>query len=115
MTLGWTNPITPPTITVLLRHGDTRLSPEHRFSGLSDLPLRYMTVTHASGGGPDRAAVALRLAPNRFAAAAAQPDAVIHAATGPALSELLVGWTKIAPVRTLSGVGGVMDRPVVAD
>jgi probable phosphoglycerate mutase len=24
---------------VLLRHGDTRLSPEHRFSGLSDVPL----------------------------------------------------------------------------
>ncbi|HUK73060.1 MAG TPA: histidine phosphatase family protein [Streptosporangiaceae bacterium] len=39
MTLGWSNPAGPSTITVLLRHGDTRLSPQHRFSGLSDVPL----------------------------------------------------------------------------
>jgi probable phosphoglycerate mutase len=39
MTLGWDNPTEAPTTTVLLRHGDTRLSPEHRFSGLSDPPL----------------------------------------------------------------------------
>jgi ribonuclease H / adenosylcobalamin/alpha-ribazole phosphatase len=39
MTLGWDNPTADPTTTILLRHGDTRLSPEHRFSGLSDLPL----------------------------------------------------------------------------
>jgi ribonuclease H / adenosylcobalamin/alpha-ribazole phosphatase len=39
MTLGWDNPTSDPTTTVLLRHGDTRLSPEHRFSGLRDHPL----------------------------------------------------------------------------
>src|SRR5215475_10690340 len=39
MTLGWDNPTADPTTTVLLRHGDTDLSPEHRFSGLRDLPL----------------------------------------------------------------------------
>jgi probable phosphoglycerate mutase len=39
MTLGWDNPTADPTITVMLRHGDTELSPEHRFSGLRDLPL----------------------------------------------------------------------------
>ena len=39
MTLGWDNPTADPTTTILLRHGDTRLSPEHRFSGLLDLPL----------------------------------------------------------------------------
>src|SRR5262249_24807490 len=39
MTLGWDNPTTDPTTTILLQHGDTRLSPEHRFSGLRDLPL----------------------------------------------------------------------------
>jgi ribonuclease H / adenosylcobalamin/alpha-ribazole phosphatase len=38
-TLGWSNPRDEPTLTILLRHGDTRLSPEHRFSGLSDEPL----------------------------------------------------------------------------
>ena len=39
MTLGWTDPASPPTVTVLLRHGDTHMSPEHRFSGLCDVPL----------------------------------------------------------------------------
>jgi probable phosphoglycerate mutase len=39
MTLGWTSPVAPPTVTVLLRHGDTQLSPEHRLSGQRDLPL----------------------------------------------------------------------------
>jgi ribonuclease H / adenosylcobalamin/alpha-ribazole phosphatase len=38
-TLGWSNPQEAATLTILLRHGDTRLSPEHRFSGLSDEPL----------------------------------------------------------------------------
>ena len=37
--LGWSDPQDTATITILLRHGDTRLSPEHRFSGLSDEPL----------------------------------------------------------------------------
>jgi ribonuclease H / adenosylcobalamin/alpha-ribazole phosphatase len=37
--LGWSNPGDAATVTILLRHGDTRLSPEHRFSGLSDEPL----------------------------------------------------------------------------
>jgi probable phosphoglycerate mutase len=37
--LGWSDPQEDATITILLRHGDTRLSPEHRFSGLSDEPL----------------------------------------------------------------------------
>jgi probable phosphoglycerate mutase len=37
--LGWSNPQDTATVTILLRHGDTRLSPEHRFSGLSDEPL----------------------------------------------------------------------------
>src|SRR6185437_4398504 len=53
-----------PTTTVLLRHGDTRLSPEHRFSGLRDHPLS------ASGLRQARAA-ACRLA------AGAPIDAVI--------------------------------------
>ena len=39
MTLGWDDPTAAPTTTILLRHGDTRLSPEHRFSGQRDLPL----------------------------------------------------------------------------
>src|SRR5215469_8686261 len=55
MTLGWDNPTADPTTTILLRHGDTRLSPEHRFSGRRDVPLS------ASGTRQARAA-ACRLA-----------------------------------------------------
>ena len=55
MTLGWDDPTEVPTTTILLRHGDTDLSPEHRFSGLRDLPLS------ASGERQARAA-ACRLA-----------------------------------------------------
>lgn len=55
MTLGWDNPTAPATTTILLRHGDTMLSPEHRFSGQSEVPLS------ASGTRQARAA-ACRLA-----------------------------------------------------
>src|SRR6185312_9381610 len=44
---GWDNPTADPTTTVLLRHGDTRLSPEHRFSGQHDLPLSAHGVRQA--------------------------------------------------------------------
>ena len=47
MTLGWDNPTTDPTTTVLLRHGDTELSPEHRFNGLRDLPLSANGIRQA--------------------------------------------------------------------
>jgi broad specificity phosphatase PhoE len=47
MTLGWDNPAAEPTITVLLRHGDTDLSPEHRFCGLRDLPLSAHGIRQA--------------------------------------------------------------------
>ena len=64
MTLGWDSLTAPPTTTILLRHGDTRLSPEHRFSGQCDVPLS------ASGTRQARAA-ACRLA------AGAPIDAVV--------------------------------------
>src|SRR5260370_32417110 len=47
MTLGWDNPTADPTTTILLRHGDTQLSPEHRFSGLRDLPLSAIATRQA--------------------------------------------------------------------
>jgi probable phosphoglycerate mutase len=64
MTLGWDNPIADPTTTVLLRHGDTELSPEHRFSGMRDLPL-------SPNGARQAKAAACRLA------AGARIDAVV--------------------------------------
>src|SRR5581483_8282489 len=47
MTLGWDDPTADPTTTILLRHGDTRLSPEHRFSGRRDLPLSDSGIRQA--------------------------------------------------------------------
>ena len=47
MTLGWSEPSELPTIMILLRHGDTRLSPEHRFSGQRDEPLSADGVSQA--------------------------------------------------------------------
>jgi probable phosphoglycerate mutase len=55
MTLGWSSPADRPTVTVLLRHGDTQLSPEHRFSGRCDLPL-------SADGTRQAKAAAVRLA-----------------------------------------------------
>jgi len=61
VTLGWTAPEQAPTVTLLLRHGDTVLSPEHRFAGLRDVPLsaqgtrqaKAAAVRLATGGGID--------------------------------------------------------------
>ncbi len=36
---GWTEPTSPPTTTVLVRHGETPLSVERRFSGIGDPEL----------------------------------------------------------------------------
>jgi ribonuclease H / adenosylcobalamin/alpha-ribazole phosphatase len=55
MTTGWDNPAADPTTTILLRHGDTRLSPEHRFSGQCDVPL-------SASGARQAKAAACRLA-----------------------------------------------------
>jgi len=56
MTLGWDNPGTDPTTTILLRHGDTRFSPEHRFSGQSDVPLGPSGVGQAKAAASRLAA-----------------------------------------------------------
>src|SRR5215469_3742728 len=64
MTSGWDNPAAETTTTVLLRHGDTQLSPEHRFSGLRDVPLSASGTRQAkaaacrlAAGGPIDAVV----------------------------------------------------------
>ena len=83
MTLGWDNPTADPTTTILLRHGDTRLSPEHRFSGLRDLPLSASGTRQAQAaacrlatGAPIDAVVSspLQRAVGTAAIAAAETD-----------------------------------------
>jgi ribonuclease H / adenosylcobalamin/alpha-ribazole phosphatase len=85
MTLGWDDPAGPPTTTVLLRHGDTHLSPEHRFSGLCDAPL-------SADGTRQARAAASRLA------VGAQIDAVVssplrRAAATAAIAAARLGMT----------------------
>jgi ribonuclease H / adenosylcobalamin/alpha-ribazole phosphatase len=46
-TPGWGAPAGPPTTTVLLRHGDTPLSAEKRFSGLGEAALTPHGVAQA--------------------------------------------------------------------
>ncbi len=65
---GWRAPTAPATSVLLLRHGETRHSPELRFSGRGDLPLTDRGTAQAdaaarrlaalaAGGGYDVAAV----------------------------------------------------------
>jgi probable phosphoglycerate mutase len=63
---GWMAPPAPPTTTVLLRHGQTRMSVEKRFSGTVEASLT--DVGHAQA-----AAVADRLADVRFDAIYVSP------------------------------------------
>jgi broad specificity phosphatase PhoE len=85
MTLGWDNPTAQPTITVLLRHGDTRLSPEHRLSGLGDLPLS------ADGTRQAKAAARRLAAGNRIDAVVSSP--LQRAAVTAALAAAELGLT----------------------
>src|SRR6266853_409164 len=56
--LCWDKPTADPTTTILLRHGDTQLSPEHRFSGLHDLPLSANGTRQAQAAARRLATVA---------------------------------------------------------
>jgi ribonuclease H / adenosylcobalamin/alpha-ribazole phosphatase len=83
MTLGWDNPTTAPTTTVLLRHGDTQLSPEHRFSGLRDVPL-------STSGTQQAKAAACRLA------AGAPIDAVVSSPLQRAVATAAIAARELA-------------------
>jgi probable phosphoglycerate mutase len=45
--VGWAAPASPPTTTLLLRHGETPWSVERRFAGVGDIPLTDTGVAHA--------------------------------------------------------------------
>jgi ribonuclease H / adenosylcobalamin/alpha-ribazole phosphatase len=108
MTLGWDNPPSSPTTTVLLRHGDTQLSPEHRFSGLRDLPLSPMgtrqaraAAYHLAAGAPIDAVVSSPLQRAVATAAIAAGELGLTAVVDDDLSETDFGdWDGF----TLSGI-----------
>src|SRR4051812_9270853 len=63
---GWQDPPSPPTTTLLLRHGQTALSIERRFSGVGDQPLTDL-------GRAQAAAAAVRLAATDAVAVISSP------------------------------------------
>jgi probable phosphoglycerate mutase len=63
---GWEDPPAPPTTTLLLRHGQTALSIEKRFSGVGDQPLTDV-------GRAQAAAAAVRLATSGAVAVVSSP------------------------------------------
>jgi broad specificity phosphatase PhoE/ribonuclease HI len=48
---GWAAPTGAPTTTLLLRHGETRLSAEKRFAGIGDIPLTDAGVAQGRAAG----------------------------------------------------------------
>src|SRR5258706_8871405 len=102
MTLGWDNPTADPTTTVLLRHGDTELSPEHRFSGVRDLPLSANGTRQAkaaagrlASGAPIDAVVSSPLQRAVATAAIAASELGLTAATDDDLRETDFGdWDR---------------------
>jgi ribonuclease H / adenosylcobalamin/alpha-ribazole phosphatase len=82
MTLGWTVPAEPPTITTLLLTGDSILEPEHRLAGLVDLPL-------SADGARQAKAAARRIASGaRIDAVVSSPVRRAAATAGIAAAEL---------------------------
>jgi ribonuclease H / adenosylcobalamin/alpha-ribazole phosphatase len=81
-------PSAPPTVTLLLRHGETQMSVEKRYAGTSDAPLNAVGLQQA-------AAAAKRLATSGL-------DVIVS-------SPLLRARTTASEVAALSG------RPVVVD
>jgi len=63
---GWQDPMAPPTTTLLLRHGQTPLSIDKRFSGTGDPALTELGVAQA-------AAAAKRLSSSRAVAVVTSP------------------------------------------
>jgi broad specificity phosphatase PhoE/ribonuclease HI len=63
---GWNDPAAPPTTTLLLRHGQTEMSVDKRFSGVSDPPL-------TGTGRAQAAAAAARLAGSGAVAVVSSP------------------------------------------
>ncbi|MEX2290263.1 MAG: bifunctional RNase H/acid phosphatase [Mycobacteriales bacterium] len=63
---GWMDPAAPPTTTLLLRHGETALSVDKRFSGIGDAPL-------TGTGRAQAAAAAARLAGSGAVAVVSSP------------------------------------------
>ena len=55
----WTQAQGEPTVTLLLRHGQTPMSVQKRYAGLSDVPLTEVGVQQAAAAGKRLASAGL--------------------------------------------------------
>ena len=79
---AWTQAQGEPTVTLLLRHGQTPMSVQKRYAGLSDVPLTEVGVQQAAAAGKRLASAALTAIVTSPLARAARTAEEVAAATG---------------------------------
>jgi ribonuclease H / adenosylcobalamin/alpha-ribazole phosphatase len=78
----WTPAQGEPTVTLLLRHGQTPMSVQKRYAGLSDVPLTEVGVQQAAAAGKRLASAGLTAIVTSPLARAVSTAAEVAAATG---------------------------------
>jgi ribonuclease H / adenosylcobalamin/alpha-ribazole phosphatase len=79
---AWTQAQGEPTVTLLLRHGQTPMSVQKRYAGLSDVPLTEVGVQQAAAAGKRLASVGLTAIVTSPLARAVRTAQEVAAATG---------------------------------
>jgi ribonuclease H / adenosylcobalamin/alpha-ribazole phosphatase len=79
---AWTQAQGEPTVTLLLRHGQTPMSVQKRYAGLSDVPLTEVGVQQAAAAGKRLASVGLTAIVTSPLARAVRTAEEVAAATG---------------------------------
>jgi ribonuclease H / adenosylcobalamin/alpha-ribazole phosphatase len=79
---AWTQAQGEPTVTLLLRHGQTPMSVQKRYAGLSDVPLTEVGVQQAAAAGKRLASVGLTAIVTSPLARAVRTAEQVAAATG---------------------------------
>jgi broad specificity phosphatase PhoE len=79
---SWTPAQGEPTVTLLLRHGQTPMSVQKRYAGLSDVPLTEVGVQQAAAAGKRLASAGLTAIVTSPLARAVSTAAEVAAATG---------------------------------
>jgi broad specificity phosphatase PhoE len=79
---AWTQAQGEPTVTLLLRHGQTPMSVQKRYAGLSDVPLTEVGVQQAAAAGKRLASAALTAIVTSPLARAVRTAEEVAAATG---------------------------------
>jgi len=79
---AWTQALGEPTVTLLLRHGQTPMSVQKRYAGLSDVPLTEVGVQQAAAAGKRLALAGLTAIVTSPLARAVRTAEAVAAATG---------------------------------